>query len=350
MRHLSRSLDRSLGRSLSGNLCRSLVTLILLVCAPLVVAQTDSDTELPTLRVAVLKYGTANWELDLIRQLGLDRANGFRLELLQRVSPNASLVALQGGAADFTVSDWLWVAEQRAAQREFHFYPYSSAVGELLVPPDSAATKLADLEAADLGVAGGAEDKSWLLFQAYAKQQGIDLRDLTKPRYAAPPLLNGLATTGQLDAVLTYWHYAARLKAAGFRPILSLDEVLARLGVENELPMLGWVFSAELGRTSPELVDGFLKASYAAKALLLEDDAVWERIEPLMRADSAEVFRELRDGYRAGVPGDFALAEMEAIKEVAAIVAAARSGPASPDAQRGVPDTVFWTLGDARAP
>ncbi|MEM9314220.1 MAG: ABC transporter substrate-binding protein [Pseudomonadota bacterium] len=328
----------------------SLLALLLFLGAAELYAADSRDSELPTLRVAVLKYGTANWELELISQLGLDRANGFRLELLQRVSPNASLVALQGGAADFTVADWLWVAEQQAAQREYHFYPYSSAVGELLVPPDSPATQLADLEAAELGVAGGAEDKSWLLFQAYAKQQGMDLREMTKPRYAAPPLLNGLASTGQLDAVLTYWHYAARLKAAGFRPILSLEEVLARLGVESELPMLGWVFSAELGRNNPDLVDGFLAASYAAKSRLLTDDTAWERIEPLMRADSADVFRELRDGYRAGVPGDFAVAEMRAIKEVAAIVAAARAGPALPTGERGLPDSVFWTRGDARAP
>jgi NitT/TauT family transport system substrate-binding protein len=298
--------------------------------------------EYPVVRVAVLKYGTANWELELIRQLGLDRKHGFRLELLQRVSPNASLVALQGGAADFTVSDWLWVAQQHAAERAYHFFPYSSAVGELLVPPDSSIGGLKDLAGAELGVAGGAEDKSWLLFQAYARGQGLELKELATPRYAAPPLLNCLAGTGQLDAVLTYWHYAARLKAVGFRPVLSLEQVLVRLGVESSLPMLGWVFSSEFANKAPDRVDSFLAASYEAKRLLEADDEAWERVRPLMQADSESVFQELRAGYRAGVPDDFGEDEIEAIERVAAIVAAARASGEQADAERRLPASVFW--------
>jgi NitT/TauT family transport system substrate-binding protein len=313
-------------------------------------ASAQAPGELPAVRVAVLKYGTANWELELIRQLGLDTARGFRLELLQRVSPNASLVALQGGAADFTVSDWLWVAQQHAQQREYRFYPYSSAVGELLVPPQSAIRGLADLEGAELGVAGGAEDKSWLLFQAYAKGEGLDLGELAKPRYAAPPLLNGLASTGRLDAVLTYWHYAARLKATGFRPVLSLEQVLGRLGVQSTLPMLGWVFSAQLAEEAPERVDAFLSASYEAKRLLLSDDESWERVRPLMQADSEAVFIELRNGYRAGVPGAFGEDEIEAIERVAAIVAAARAPSKAADSGPTLPASVFWLRRDLQAP
>jgi len=297
------------------------------------------DATLPVVRVAVLKYGTANWELALIESLGLDRAHGFRLELLQRVSPNASLVALQGGAADVTVSDWLWVARQQAAGRDFRFSPYSSAVGELLVPPDSERRSLADLDGAELGVAGGAEDKSWILFQAYARQEGIDLATAARPRYAAPPLLNGLAATGQLDAVLTYWHYAARLKAEGFRPLLSLDEVLDRLGVEADLPMLGWVFAGAWAEAKPQLVNAFLQASRAAKQRLLDDDDAWAAVEPLMKADSAAVFDELQAGYRAGVPLAFGEPEIEAIRRVAAIVAASRRAGTAPDT---LPAAMFW--------
>jgi NitT/TauT family transport system substrate-binding protein len=300
--------------------------------------------ELPAVRVAVLKYGTANWELELISQLGLDRANGFRLELLQRVSPNASLVALQGGAADITVADWLWVAEQQAAGRDFRFYPYSTAVGELLVAPDSGTVTLARLNGAELGVAGGSEDKSWRLFQAYARRQGLELATLARVRYAAPPLLNGLATTGQLDAVLTYWHYAARLKAAGWRPLLSLDEVLAQLGVQAEVPMLGWVFSGAFGEQRPTLVDAFLRASYAAKRRLLDDDEAWTCIEPLMRAENGAVFRELRAGYRAGVPRGFDDTHRRAIRRVASLVADGGNEEASPRAGDAIPATVFWQL------
>ncbi|PKP62261.1 MAG: ABC transporter substrate-binding protein, partial [Alphaproteobacteria bacterium HGW-Alphaproteobacteria-8] len=38
--------------------------------------------DLPTLRVAVLKFGTVNWLTDAIQTHGLDRAEGFRLETI----------------------------------------------------------------------------------------------------------------------------------------------------------------------------------------------------------------------------------------------------------------------------
>lgn len=303
--------------------------------------------EVPVVRVAVLKYGTAAWELELIRERGLDRAHGFRLELIQRVSPNASLVALQGGAADLTVGDWLWVAKQRDAGRDFRYYPYSTAIGELLVPAASSARKLVDLEEARIGVAGGAEDKSWLLFQAYAQRENLDLLSYTEPRYAAPPLLNGLATTGELDAVLTYWHYAARLKAEGYRSLLSLDTVLERLSVRGPVPMLGWIFAGAWADSQRELVDSFLRASYAAKRQLLEDDAAWAVVRPMMQADDAAVFTELQAGYRAGVPRRFGEDEMDAIRQVALIVgeslrARGRAGAASEQLS-----DAFWRIEEA---
>ena len=298
--------------------------------------------DLPVVRVAVLKYGTANWELALIDALGLDRAHGFRLEVLQRVSPNASLVALQGGAADFTVADWLWVARQHEAGRDFRYYPYSTAVGEVLVPAGSPAQRLEDLAGMTLGVAGGAEDKSWLLVQAFAQRTGLDTATWVKPRYAAPPLLNGLATTGQLDAVLTYWHYAARLKALGFRSLLTMHEILAALGIDVEVPMLGWVFSGDLARANPHLVDAFLRASYAAKAQLRDDDASWEVVRPLMQAEDDAAFAQLRTGYRAGVPMAMGDAEITAIRRVAAIVSRALPQRATASVATDLPPAIFW--------
>ena len=36
----------------------------------------------PLLRVGVLKFGTVNWELDVLRHHGLDRKHGFELDRL----------------------------------------------------------------------------------------------------------------------------------------------------------------------------------------------------------------------------------------------------------------------------
>ncbi|MCB1890137.1 MAG: transporter substrate-binding domain-containing protein [Rhodocyclaceae bacterium] len=256
-----------------------------------------------TLRVGVLKYGTVNWELDVIRHHGLDRDNGFTLEITPLALKDAAAVAVQGGAVDIIVSDWLWVARQRAEGRLFSFAPYSRAEGSLMVRPDAGVTTFADLKGKRLGVAGGALDKSWLLLRAYARQQtGTDAAELVEPNFAAPPLLNQLVLKGELPATLNFWHFAARLEAAGMRRLLSIDEVLGGLGIDRELPMVGWVFKEDWAEANRAAVDGFLRASDAAKAILRDSDAEWERLRPMMKAEDEATFVALREGFRAGIP------------------------------------------------
>ena len=81
--------------------------------------------ELGTLRVGVLKFGTVNWELDVIKHHGLDAAEGFTLEVQEFGGNEAADVALQGHAVDAIVEDWLWVSRQRADGQELVFaVPY----------------------------------------------------------------------------------------------------------------------------------------------------------------------------------------------------------------------------------
>ena len=47
---------------------------------------------------------------------------------------------------------------------------------------------------------------------------------------------------------------------------------------------------------------GFLAASRKAKQILLESDAEWERLRPLMKAKDDKTFVALRNSYRRGVP------------------------------------------------
>ena len=117
--------------------------------------------ETPVLRAAVLKFGTVNWELDTIKHYGLDTENGFTLDVSGVASGSAGQIAFQGGETDVIVSDWLWVARQRAAGKDYVFIPYSKAVGGVMVPKDSTAKTLADLDGKKIGIAGGPLDKSW---------------------------------------------------------------------------------------------------------------------------------------------------------------------------------------------
>jgi len=273
-------------------------------------------------RVGLLKFGTVNWEMDVVRSEGLAQREGIELQVRPLASTNAVNVALQGGAADVIVNDWIWVSRQRAAGHDYTFVPYSLAVGSLMVAPDAGVEKLADLRGKRVGVAGGPVDKSWLLLQVYARQTlGEALTDLVEPVFAAPPFLNQLALDGDLPAVLNFWHYGARLEAAGWQPLLSVADILPALGVDRPVPLLGWVFSAGWAAQHPKAIEGFLRASYAAKRRLAESDSEWERLRPLVRAENEATLHALRDGYRAGIPSCFGEPDVQAARQVFEIMA-----------------------------
>lgn len=296
----------------------------------------------PVLRIGVLQYGTVNWELEVIKRLGLAEKEGIRIEVVPLALKDASNVALQGSAVDMIVNDWIWVARQRAEGRDFTFVPYSRAVGGIMVRPESGVKTLADLRGRRLGVGGGALDKSWLLLRAYSRKTlGEDIVKVVQPDFAAPPLLNALILKGELPAVMNFWHFAARLKAAGMRELLTLDEILAELGVKDELPMVGWVFRAEWAQRNRAAVEAFLRASAAAKKAMRESDAVWEGLREQTRAEDDATLLALRDGYRAGIPTvDDVRAEASA-RSVFGILAEL-GGPELVGSATSLPAGTFW--------
>jgi NitT/TauT family transport system substrate-binding protein len=264
---------------------------------------TQSIAASQQLRIAVLKFGTANWEISTLRHHGLDQARGFELEPLEFAGKQATMVAFQSGAADIALTDWLWVSRQRAAGKDFSFIPFSTAVGSLVVPRDSAIRSLSDLAGKRVGIAGGALDKNWLLFRALAIRMGIgDLADKVTPVFGAPPLLNHQLETGRVDAVINFWHYVARLKAKGMRVVMSAQEAASELGIADDLPLVGYVFDAGWARANRKLFAGFVESITRARAFLADSDTEWNRLKPLMNASSKTEFTALRDGYRSGIP------------------------------------------------
>lgn len=257
----------------------------------------------PVLRLAALEFGTVNWELDTIRHYGLDEKHGFTLEVKGVAGGPAGRIAFQGGEADVFVSDWLWVARQRAAGKDYAFIPYSRAVGGLLVPGDSAAQSLPDLKGGKIGIAGGPLDKSWLILRAYAEQQyGFDLAGETEQVFGAPPLIFKTALQGQTDGAINFWHFAAKMQAAGMRKLVDVGEAATALGLDPQTPLLGYVVKGETLRDAPDLIAGLAAASREAKTILAQDDAAWERLRPRMRAEKDAQFEALKAGFRAGIP------------------------------------------------
>ena len=103
--------------------------------------------------------------------------------------------------------------------------PYSVAAGSIMVHPDGGIKNLSDLRGKKIGIAGSPIDKSWLLLRAFSiKTLGEDIERLVKPIYAAPPLLNEKFKQREFDAVLNYWNYTARLRAAGMKELIKVQE------------------------------------------------------------------------------------------------------------------------------
>ena len=273
-----------------------------------------------TVRAGVLKFGTVNWELDVVRHHGLDLKHGLSLEIQPFSSNQAALIAFQGGQADVIVSDWVKVARERRQGKDFSFIPYSTALGAVVVPPGSNARSLNDLQGLRVGVAGGAHDKSWLLLQAWAsKHHGFDLADKLDVRYAAPPLLNGQIEHGKLDAVLNFWHYCARLEALGYRRLVEMHDVTAEFTGDKAVPMIGYIFRESWARGG--IISRFNAAVAEARALLLKDDAEWQRLRPLMRVKSDADFNALRHHFRAGIPRHWGNAERDSAAKLFRVLA-----------------------------
>ena len=264
---------------------------------------TAAWAEAPTLRAAVLKFGTVNWELNTIKHHAMDAANGFDLQVQGMAGGAAAKVAFQGGEADVIVSDWLWVARQRAAGKDYVFIPYSKAVGGLMVGKDSTALSLADLKGEKIGIAGGPLDKSWLILQAYAKKNyGLDLSNETEQVYGAPPLIFKSALSGETAGAINFWHFMAKMEASGMRKLIDVSEAARDLGLDPNTPLLGYVVKGDMLRDNPELVNGLAAASRAAKDMLAVDDAEWDRLRPKMNAKTDAQFDALKAGFRAGIP------------------------------------------------
>jgi NitT/TauT family transport system substrate-binding protein len=194
------------------------------------------------------------------------------------------------------------VSRERALGAKLTFYPYSSALGAVMVPAASPLKTLADLKGRKLGVGGGAIDKSWLLLQARMKQDGIDLKSDASIVYGAPPLIAAKALDGEMDASLNFWNFSAQLEAKGFRRLAGIEDILPKLGAKGAVSAVGYVFDESWAASHRDAVARFIAMTRKAKQLLITSDAAWDKIAPLTGTSDATMLRTYRDRYRDGIP------------------------------------------------
>lgn len=290
---------------------KSLLSCLLLLCSTQVLGQDKA-----TIRIGALAFGTVNWELTALHNEGLDRSPDFALEITKLANPQAAKIALQSGAVNMIISDWIWVSRQRAAGFDLTFYPYSNTAGALIIPADSKIQSVADLQSIKLGIAGGELDKNWLLLQALAGQQQLDLNQSVTKIFAAPPLLSHHISQGNLDALITYWHYGVRLEAQGYQQIIDGNEIIKALGIKQKVALLGYVFNKQWGEANAAAVNGFFDKVKLVKDKLCATDASWQAIASLTKAKDTLIENLLRQRYCQGRLQHWGKAQQDAAEKI----------------------------------
>ena len=252
------------------------------------------------IRIVAQKTGTLAWELEIVKAHGLDRWADLAIEATELASTEAGKIALKGGSADVILSDWLWVARERALGDNLVFYPYSSTLGAVMVPQNSPIKDIADLKGKKLSVAGGPLDKSWLLLQALALQLGLDLKRQASIVYGTPPLLAQKALQGETDATLTFWNFCAALEARGMKRVVPIENVMKRLGAKGAVSMVGYVFDGDWAQRNGALLDRFFAATRKAQEILADSPPEWQRLAP--QIGDAATLHIYRQRYLEGIP------------------------------------------------
>ncbi len=263
----------------------------------------SQDDALHRLKVSVLKFGSLSWLYRTMQSQGIDKSLGLNLDIVEVATNSAGPIALMADEVDVIVSDWPWAMRQRSSGVGLKFSPYSAALGAVMVAPDGGVQTLADLKGKRLGVAGSPIDKSWILLQAYARKTiGEDLSTYAEPVYGAAPLVAEELKNGRVDAVLNFWTYSARLSGAGYKTLLSMEDVLKSLGVDPVPPLVGFVWKDAGGEERKRSLDTFMAAVTKTNEVMATSEDVWQDLRPHMKVKSDAEFDALRDYYRSGIP------------------------------------------------
>ena len=283
----------------------------------LLISQLGIASEKTLIRLGVLAFGTVNWELTAMQQAQLMETEHFRLQLIKMANPQAGKIAFQSAAVDMIVADWIWVSRQRALGKDYGFYPYSNTTGALVVAKESKIKKLSDLKNKKLAIAGGELDKNNLLLQALMQKQGLEsVFASVEKQYGAPPLLSQQMLHKRADALLTYWHYAARMEGEGYTVVMTGNDILQGLGIQEKVPSIGYVFDKAWATKHKPAIEAFLQQSKQTKDRLCTDDIAWQGIQSLVRAKTEQLNQLLRQRYCDGRVVNWGVKEQQAAAQI----------------------------------
>lgn len=298
-------------------------------------------TDKTPIRIGIQATGTLAWELAILQDENLSNTLGFNIKPVSVANSEAGKIALQSGSVDIIVSDWVWVSRLRSDGGDVTFYPYSSTWGVLMVPEKSPIQTIKDLKGKRLGIAGGELDKNWLLLQALATKENLDLSTSVGKVFGAPPLINEQLKQNRVDAALNYWHFGAKLEAQAYRQVIDGKGLLKGLGINENVPALGYVFKQSWADAHKAALNAFLEASKKAKQSLCTSEIDWQKIIPLTQADDTATQIKLRQRYCEGNVTEWGLAEQQAAERIYALLRKVSNNQLTGKSEH-LPAGTFW--------
>ena len=147
----------------------------------------------------------------------------------------------------------------------------------------------------------------------------------------------------RIDAVLNYWHYAARLEAQGYRQIIDGRGILKGLGIAENVPSIGYVFKQSWAESHNQAIDNFFKASKQAKNRLCTSDADWQKIIPLTQTEDVAIQTKLRQGYCEGGIEQWSEKEQQAAGQIYTMLRRLSNNQLTGKSENLQPGT-FWSI------
>lgn len=257
-------------------------------------------------RAGLQASGTFSWMLHAIEYFGIDDELGLQIEASTYATKEAAELALMAGDVDVTVDDFVNVVLMRSRGIPVRaVYPYSLALGGVLVRQDSDIRSIADLRGKVIAAAS-LSDKSLLILRTLAvSRYGFDPQYDSETISAAAPLMTELALRGEVDAVLPFWHFAARMVGSGqFREIATVHGMLEEMGLSSQLPNLVLLARDDMDRG---VLATFLRALDLAAERMKHDDGVWDSIleEGLYSLPDRSLMASVRARWEASLPGEW---------------------------------------------
>lgn len=257
-------------------------------------------------RVGLQASGTFSWVLHAIEYFGIDKELGLQVDAVTYATKEATELALMAGDVDVTVDDFVNVVLMRSRGVPVRaVYPYSLALGGLIVRSDSDIHSIDDLRGKVIAAAS-LSDKSLLILRVLATSRyGFDPQFDSETIAAAAPLMTELARRGEVDAVLPFWHFAARMIGSGeFREIATVHEMLDEMGLSSDLPNLVVLANDNMDRAT---LATFLRAMDTATARMKQDDGIWDSIltEGLYSLPDESLMASVRERWEVSLPSQW---------------------------------------------